>query len=326
MQNIPGLLPLKLAQSLLPSIFDTHDNADNVFYTLIFFDLFAAIAVLLKTNSKREKDRKLAAFCLRILPHIIGAYRFGVMHNLLRDSAFKFLNSTLYDHVEKEILSNTLKESARNQVKATIHEIAKRFESDVKIKSRVKGSCSAYIKSINYNMPISKLWNLFALRIIISTNDSGDCYRFLSFIEDTWGRWDNKKGYFDYIAKPKANGYRSIHLVVVIQNKLVEIQIRTTTMDGVAEFGSASHLSAYKAQSVAGQLEKMTITEAAKGKRILEKKLKKHGLSLDDFIEHLQSLGNVLDVVSIDHYYEGISTGKYDVEILVSMMRKGGGK
>ena len=110
----------------------------------------------------------------------------------------------------------------------------------------------------------------------------------------------------------------------MVNNRLVEIQIRTKSMDATAEYGAASHLSVYKANKSAISISNLAITKADKGRKLLETQLQKKGLSIDDFIEHMQSLGNILDIVPIDHYYEGIATGKYSQEVLVSQIKKKG--
>lgn len=66
-----------------------------------------------------------------------------------------------------------------------------------------------------------------------------DCYAALREVERLWGPGRAHK---DYIRKPKANGYQSLHAVVSLPDGLpIEVQIRTASMHLVAEYGIASH-------------------------------------------------------------------------------------
>jgi (p)ppGpp synthase/HD superfamily hydrolase len=85
------------------------------------------------------------------------------------------------------------------------------------------------------------------IRIILDTEKIGDCYSAYDLIRNDylmesigWKEMDSE--YDDYIANPKKNGYRSLHVVFRdTSGYTVEIQIRTKEMDQVAEFGTASH-------------------------------------------------------------------------------------
>jgi (p)ppGpp synthase/HD superfamily hydrolase len=87
---------------------------------------------------------------------------------------------------------------------------------------------------ITKNVDLHEIKDLIAFRLIVQKLK--DCYKVLDIIKD-------------YIATPKHNGYRSLH-VIISDNEFmrnVEIQVRTKKMHNVAESGSASH-SIYKDQ------------------------------------------------------------------------------
>ena len=74
--------------------------------------------------------------------------------------------------------------------------------------------------------------------IIVNTID--ECYRALGVVHTSWPMVPGR--YKDYISTPKQNDYRSIHTTVIGPgSQRVELQIRTTAMDEVAEFGIAAH-------------------------------------------------------------------------------------
>lgn len=311
---------LKLSQHLISKSTFSTEKFTSIFYLLLFFNLYSELECAHNQSHETKSIRKKAVFCLRILPHIIGAYSFDKYHSKLKDYAFYMLDLELYKQTKKQISFSVMKMKQRELFIDKIKSLSKNIISKSSIQYRLKGVFSTYLKSNTYNIPVSQIWDLFAIRIIIDSSETGDCYQFLSLIESIWDRWENKKGYFDYISNPKVNDYQSIHLVLNISDKLLEVQIRTKSMDTIAEIGSASHLSVYKANKSALKLSSISISDASKGKKLLEKHLHKKQLKIDDFLSHLQSLGNVLDVVPVDHYYEGIQTGKYDAELLVSQI------
>jgi len=81
---------------------------------------------------------------------------------------------------------------------------------------------------------------LFAVRVILDTEDSNDCFAVYGTITDIY--LPNPDRFKNYISVPKKNGYQSIHTTVVgPEGKMVEVQIRTRGMHEVAERGVAAH-------------------------------------------------------------------------------------
>ena len=92
----------------------------------------------------------------------------------------------------------------------------------------------------------NEIYDILALRYFVNT--VSDCYLALGAIHAKYKPMP--KRFKDYIARPKANGYQSLHTTVFgVDAKLFEIQIRTYEMDKVAEYGVASHWS-YKEHGI----------------------------------------------------------------------------
>lgn len=170
------------------------------------------------------------------LAHRIGIER---LHIELEELAFKTLYPLRYSVLKKEVDSHAGKQD--KQFEAVCEKIRLHFESagfDCQIRGRKKHLYSIYRKMKAKRLPLSKIADIFAFRLIV--NSVNDCYRALgvmhNFAKPVPGRFK------DYIALPKANGYQSLHTVLFgYQGMTMEVQIRTHEMDRIAEVGIASH-------------------------------------------------------------------------------------
>ena len=82
------------------------------------------------------------------------------------------------------------------------------------------------------------IMDVFAFRLIVDSVD--DCYRTLGIMHDIFKPVAGE--FKDYIAIPKANGYQSLHTVLVgMHGVLIEVQIRSREMDKMANYGIAAH-------------------------------------------------------------------------------------
>ena len=85
---------------------------------------------------------------------------------------------------------------------------------------------------------IDELYDIRAVRILV--DDVKDCYTALGLVHNLWTPLP--KEFDDYIAKPKANNYRSLHTAVIgPEGKPLEVQIRTHEMHQHSEYGVAAH-------------------------------------------------------------------------------------
>ena len=106
------------------------------------------------------------------------------------------------------------------------------------VSGRPKHIYSIWKKMQAKQLPFDQLYDVRALRVIVETEQ--ECYQALSLAQ---ARWQTVAREFDdYIAKPKANGYQSLHTVVLDDGgKPIEVQIRTRRMHESAELGVAAH-------------------------------------------------------------------------------------
>lgn len=108
------------------------------------------------------------------------------------------------------------------------------------IESRLKTPDSVWKKMRRYRIKLDEVHDLFGIRVIVESVEQ--CYDAVEIIESLWsGCCKNVK---DYIALPKSNGYRSIHLWFLLADGLrLEVQLRTTLMHLRCLMGDASHQS-----------------------------------------------------------------------------------
>lgn len=111
------------------------------------------------------------------------------------------------------------------------------------IKWRLKSIASIYAKMKAQNVPFEEVYDLLAARVIIRCAEKDEiecCWNVYSVISNLYE--PNPDRLRDWITKPKASGYESLHTTVKYSDKLwIEVQIRTTRMDEIAETGQAAH-------------------------------------------------------------------------------------
>ncbi len=199
--------------------------------------------------SKLPCPQPLAAESMQVfapLANRLGIWQFKWE---LEDLAFRFLEPVAYKAVSRSLDERRIErehgiELFRDELKADLasHGIPSQ------VSGRPKHIYSIWKKMQGKGLKFDEVLDVRALRVIVGS--VADCYavlaRVLERLQTVAGEFD------DYIAKPKANGYQSLHTVVLdAQGRAVEIQIRTRQMHERAEHGVAAHW-AYKEAGVKG--------------------------------------------------------------------------
>jgi (p)ppGpp synthase/HD superfamily hydrolase len=140
-------------------------------------------------------------------------------------------------------MDNKPKDCSYNQEINLICNQLQAFGITTDISCRVKDPYSILHKLTRKSVKIEELTDIVGFRIIV--NEQDECYTALKLIQEIYKVIPEK--YRDYINKPKTNGYRSLHTVILVGSYglPVEIQIRTRGMHNIAENGEAAH-SRYK--------------------------------------------------------------------------------
>ena len=167
----------------------------------------------------------------------------------LEDLAFRFLQPERYKALaraldEKRVEREHGVEAAREQLEADLAAQGIRAE----VQGRPKHLYSIDRKMQGKGLSLERVFDLRALRVIVP--EVSDCYAVLSWLHERYTPVDGE--FDDYIARPKANGYQSLHTVVRgADGRAMEVQIRTRAMHEHAEHGVAAHW-AYKEAGTKG--------------------------------------------------------------------------
>jgi RelA/SpoT family (p)ppGpp synthetase len=188
-----------------------------------------------------DKQRRVALETLEIYAPLAHRFGLGKIKWELEDIAFKFLNREAYEDLARKLQSK--RKDRENYIKkfsAPIMEKLKEYNLSYELSGRPKHFYSIYLKMIKRNKPFEEIYDLFAVRIIIDSEDPSICYTVLGIINLIYLPVPDR--FKDYVALPKTNNYQSIHTTVIgPEGRLVEVQIRTKKMHEVAEKGFAAH-------------------------------------------------------------------------------------
>ena len=157
----------------------------------------------------------------------------------LEDLSFRFLQPETY-----KALASELEEKRREReafVATTIERLREMLAAEgvrAEVSGRPKHIYSIWNKMRRKQGGIDTLYDIRAVRILV--DDVKDCYAALGVVHHLWTPLPRE--FDDYIAKPKANNYRSLHTAVIgPEEKALEVQIRTREMHQHSEYGVAAH-------------------------------------------------------------------------------------
>lgn len=192
-----------------------------------------------------EKQKRIARETLEIYAPI--ANRLGINHMKidLEDLGFRYLYPFRYRVLDKAVRRS--KGSQRQIVRKISERISKAMKVEGiqgEVLGREKHLYSIYKKMSEKKRLLSDVADVYGFRIIVA--DVNTCYQMLGLVH---GLYKPMPGRFkDYIAIPRINGYQSLHTTLFGPKGLpLEVQIRTSEMDKVAESGVAAHWQ-YKAE------------------------------------------------------------------------------
>jgi GTP pyrophosphokinase len=228
-------------------------QTENVRKMLLAFSRDLRV-VMLRLASRLQTLRHFAATKLPVPPELASeslqvfaplANRLGIWQIKweMEDLSFRFLEPVTYKDIAR-LLDE--KRTERERYMVALRERLQQALASQGIAATVAGR-PKHIYSIVRKMrgkllAFDRVFDIRALRVVVPS--VADCYQVLSWVHEHFVPIAEE--FDDYIAKPKANGYQSLHTVVRdTDGGPIEVQIRTQAMHEHAEHGVAAHW-AYK--------------------------------------------------------------------------------
>ncbi len=186
-----------------------------------------------------EKKRRIARETLDIYAPI--ANRLGMNNIRHKLEALSFVAMYPRRHA---ILDNAVKKARGNRrkivdiIESSIKNRLEQAGLHCEVAGREKNLYSIYQKMVNKQISLADVFDVYAFRIFCDNVD--DCYRILGVMHNLYKPIPGR--FKDYIALPKANGYQSLHSILIGPYGVpIEVQIRTHEMHRMAESGIAAH-------------------------------------------------------------------------------------
>ncbi|MEY4363604.1 MAG: hypothetical protein RLZZ24_956, partial [Pseudomonadota bacterium] len=199
--------------------------------------------------SKQPVPKALASESLHVFAPLANRLGIWQIKWELEDLAFRFLETDVYRQVASWLdEKRTEREHYMAQLRDQVEQALRAQSIQAQVQGRPKHIYSIVKKMRGKSLDFDRVFDVRALRVIVPS--VADCYAALSWIHTQFSPVTEE--FDDYIARPKPNGYQSLHTVVRdAQGRAIEVQIRTRDMHEHAEHGVAAHW-AYKEAGTKG--------------------------------------------------------------------------
>jgi len=196
----------------------------------------------------RERQKRIGRETLDVYAPIAGRLGMFKVKNELEDLGF------VCCYPSRSMVLNEKVTAAHRNRDHVVRAIEEHIQTSLRAKGieasvsgREKHLFGLYRKMQQKQLSFQEVFDMFALRVVV--NDIDECYRVLGIVHQLYTPIFSR--FKDYIAKPKENGYQSLHTVLKYPDGIpVEVQIRTNEMDEFAESGIAAHWAYKEGESV----------------------------------------------------------------------------
>jgi guanosine-3',5'-bis(diphosphate) 3'-pyrophosphohydrolase len=185
------------------------------------------------------RRQRISRETMEIYAPLAGRLGMAKVKNELEDLSFQYLEPEAYADLKARV--DARREWASDfitRIKAVVAERLAEAGLQATIEGRIKRLYSIHQKLRRQHIPLEKVYDFVALRIVLPTIP--DCYAALGVLHNLWRPVPGRIK--DFIAMPRPNDYRSLHTSVIGDDgHPFEVQIRTPEMHRVAEEGIAAH-------------------------------------------------------------------------------------
>jgi GTP diphosphokinase / guanosine-3',5'-bis(diphosphate) 3'-diphosphatase len=202
-----------------------------------------------------DKAKRIANETIEVYAPLAHRFGMGSIKWELEDLCLKVMEPEFYQDIVSKI--NLKREEREAVIEDAVRPVRKRLDEygmkNYQIFGRPKHFYSIWNKIHKRQKSFEEILDLFAIRVIVDRVE--DCYFALGVIHNQYTPIHDR--FSDYIATPKTNGYQSLHTKVVgPRGRTLEVQIRTSEMNRVAEYGLAAHWIYKEGQSSDEALER----------------------------------------------------------------------
>ena len=220
---------------------------------------------------KRDKILSETMFIFIPLAHRLGLYE---VKSEMEDIWLRYKEPQAFNEISEKINRNINdKEKEIDEFIRPINEALKAAGFDFEVKKRVKTPYSIWHKMITKGITFEQVYDLYAVRIIFNPevksaeSERDQCYHVFSIITGIY-RYKSDR-IRDWVKHPKNNGYEALHCTLMSHSGIwIEVQIRTTRMNDIAERGIAAHWT-YKKDGFVDENENEMDSWISKVKEIL---------------------------------------------------------
>ncbi len=186
-----------------------------------------------------DKQRQIARETIEIYAPIANRLGMGRIRAELEDLSFRYVAPEDYFRVIG--LVDPIRKKADKDLRRlqrSLEALLKDNAIPARVSSRIKRPYSIHQKMRRQGVEFSQVYDLLALRII--TDSVKNCYAALGIIHQRWSHLPQR--FRDYVAMPKPNLYQALHTTILTEDRQTfEVQIRTESMNELAENGIAAH-------------------------------------------------------------------------------------
>jgi len=186
-----------------------------------------------------EEQRRIAKETLDIFSPLANRLGIGRVKWEMEDLALRYLEPAVYKQIAVALDQRRAdREQYIDQVMDELRDHLQQAGIRAEVSGRVKHIYGIWRKMHRKNLSFEQIFDVRAVRVMVESVN--DCYAALGVVHTRWNHIHRE--FDDYIARPKPNGYQSLHTAVVgPEGRAVEVQIRTFDMHRNAELGVAAH-------------------------------------------------------------------------------------